>query len=447
LLIELLEHRRFSSASAALDPRELAIVGTKVFFTADDGIHGRELWVSDGTNAGTTLVRDINLGAADSRATELIALGNQVFFVADDGKTGLELWKSDGTAAGTVLVKDINHGPDFSLPGSLTLIGNTLYFSAMSGSSGRELWKSDGTTAGTVMVKDIFPGIVSSEPSGFTDVDGTIFFSATGSNNAGRELWKTNGTAAGTTMVKDLQPMSSASSAPRQLTNLNGTLVFVANINELWRSDGTAAGTTLLRDIGATPLDVRTFNGKMFFDAGGALWHSDGTAGGTTPDTTLVPGFSGSISADFDVIGSTIFFTSEDFAANRFDLWRSDGTGTVSLVRNIIPNVQDGIEAAARHERRVVGQTLFFTAFDENTGFELYKTNAAGDTRLVRDIFPDKRLGDPPPTNLTNVNGRLFFAANSGNGYELWTSTGTLFGTRRVADVFFDTPTKLTALE
>jgi ELWxxDGT repeat protein len=317
----------------------------------------------------------------------------------------------------------------------------------MSGKSGRELWKSDGTSAGTVMVKDVFPGSASSEPSGFTNVNGTVFFSATGSNTAGRELWKTNGTAAGTTMVKDLNPMSLASSAPRQLTNLNGTLLFVANINELWRSDGTAAGTTLLRDIGATPLNVRTFNGLEFFDAGGALWHSDGTESGTTIDTTLIPGFSGQISADFDVIGSTIFFTSVDFAANRFDLWRSDGAGNLSFVRNIIPNVQDGIEAGARHSRRVVGQTLFFTAFDQTNGFELYKTNAAGDTRLVRDIFPGKLLSDPPPTNLTNLNGRLFFAADNGNGYELWTSNGTPLGTHRVADVVVDLPVKSTPLQ
>ena len=114
-------------------------------------------------------------------------------------------------------------------------------------------------------------------------------------------------------------------------------------------------------------------------------------------------------------------------------------------MRNIIPNVQDGIEAGARHERRIVGQTLFFTAFDESNGFELYKTNAAGDTRLVRDIFPGKMLGDPPPTHLTNVNGRLFFAANSGNGYELWTSNGTLFGTKRIADILTDV--KLTPLQ
>src|SRR3954449_10686810 len=108
VMVESLEQRRLLSASNAFEPQELTVVGTRIFFTADDGVHGRELWVSDGTNASTTLVRDIDVGAADSRATELTALGNQVFFVADDGKTGLELWKSDGTAAGTMLVKDIN---------------------------------------------------------------------------------------------------------------------------------------------------------------------------------------------------------------------------------------------------------------------------------------------------------------------------------------------------
>src|SRR5262245_30345972 len=80
--VEQLEHRRFLSASASLDPQELTVVGTKIFFTADDGVHGRELWISDGTNVGTTLVRDINPGPTDGRVTELTALGNQVFFIA-----------------------------------------------------------------------------------------------------------------------------------------------------------------------------------------------------------------------------------------------------------------------------------------------------------------------------------------------------------------------------
>ena len=115
---------------------------------------------------------------------------------------GNELWKTDGTAAGTVLVKDINPGgysgyggyyPDSSFPANLTNVGGTLFFTANDGINGAELWKSDGTTAGTVMVKDISPGayygLISSNPANLTNVGGKLFFSANDGNHR-PELWK-----------------------------------------------------------------------------------------------------------------------------------------------------------------------------------------------------------------------------------------------------------------
>ena len=79
-------------------------------------------------------------------------------FRADGASTGWELWKSDGTAAGTVMVKDIRSGRADSSPAEFTAVGNTLYFRADDGTNGYELWKSDGTATGTVMVKDINSG-------------------------------------------------------------------------------------------------------------------------------------------------------------------------------------------------------------------------------------------------------------------------------------------------
>jgi ELWxxDGT repeat protein len=97
-------------------------------------------------------VKDIQPGAASSEPENLIAVDGMVLFAATDGVSGIELWRSDGTEAGTLLLKDINPGAADSFPAGFFNWNGTVYFSADDRLAGRELWKTDGTAAGTVRV-------------------------------------------------------------------------------------------------------------------------------------------------------------------------------------------------------------------------------------------------------------------------------------------------------
>ena len=205
----------------------------------------------------SALVKDIYPGGIGSEpgwggATDpSVVINGVMFFTARAETTGVELWKTDGTGAGTVLVKDIWPG---SFPGpsphSFTNVNGTLFFFASDPDHGAELWKSDGTAGGTVLVQDIVSGPGSSvSPTGADRVvkDGVLYFVASDISH-GYELWRSDGTAAGTFMVRDIRTNTPSGLSPGTsgLINVNGTLFFAANDgvtgNELWSSDGTSAG-------------------------------------------------------------------------------------------------------------------------------------------------------------------------------------------------------------
>lgn len=133
-------------------------------------------------------IRPGNRGSQANCCTEVVNFNDEFFFFANDGTSGNELWKSEGTAAGTVLVKDINPGIGNSFPVALNNLNGTRIFRANDGTTGTERWRSDGTAAGTVLVKDINSGKDSSTLTNSKDVNGTLFFAANDGTN-GREFW------------------------------------------------------------------------------------------------------------------------------------------------------------------------------------------------------------------------------------------------------------------
>lgn len=333
----------------------LTNVNGTLFFVANDGVHGNELWKSNGTAAGTVMVKDIYLSSFSSSPNWLVNFNNKLYFSADDGVHGVELWTSDGTAAGTVMVKDIATGG--GNPTYLTVVGNTLFFKASEGTHGGELWKTDGSTAGTVLVADIWPGSHASNPKNLINANGVLYFVATGVTT-GTELYKSDGTALGTVLVKDVNP-GSLDSQPDNLTYVNGKVFFVANYGtigrELWVTDGTAAGTHLVKDINPTstssPSSLTSYKGKLYFAAtdgqgfhGNELWMSDGTAGGTVIVKDIIPGGGDGNPDNLVVADNYLFFAATNGGANGRELWYSDGTtaGTV-MFQDINPGAHGSI--------------------------------------------------------------------------------------------------------
>ena len=255
-----------------------------IFFTAEDGSRGRELWRSDGTLGGTSIVADINPGAGGSNIGEIAEVGNRLIFDADNGNgtSGRELWVSDGTSTGTSQLLDIRPGASSSFPSYFTAIGDgsRVVFSAENGTAGYELWVSDGTTIGTMMVADINPGSGSSFLYNFTAVNGIVYFSANDGTN-GSELWRTDGTTAGTMLVEDINAGPSSS-------NLN--FFAVLDINEdpdLTALSGStapenAAVGTLVGTLAATDPDGDPITYTMTDSAGGLF--------GLNGDTVIVTG-------------------------------------------------------------------------------------------------------------------------------------------------------------
>ncbi len=421
------------------NPSNMAALGGNMLFAADDGSHGVELWKSDGTQAGTVLVKDIYTGSTvvssvstpnSSNPTDLVTLGGNVFFAANDGADGVQLWKSDGTASGTVMVTSLNTGGGGLNPANLTNVNGTLFFTADDGADGVQVWKSDGSTAGTVMVSNLQPSSGAASPAHLTAVGSEVFFTAN-TGAGGNQLYKTDGTSAGTLQVSSVVN-GSVGLAPSSLVNVNGTLYFTGydstHGNELWRSDGTSAGTFMLSDIdagvtGSAPADLTAVGNTVFFAAndgtnGVQLWKSDGTASGTVmvKDINTSSAGASAFPAQLTNLQGTLFFRATD-GVHGAQLWQSDGT---SAGTTVVANINSGAVGSTPDNLITGNGYLFFTANDGTHGFELWESDGtSAGTVLITDIYPGAPSSSP--ASLAVAGQTLFLAANDGtHGNELW---------------------------
>ncbi len=472
-------------ACAAWPPSDFVVVGNVLYFIASDGTTGLELWRTDGTPDGTRMVKDICPGACNAFPFSdglsmvdgllLQVLNGQLLFFADDGIHGSELWTSDGTLAGTRLVADLNTGSGSSSWGyGMAVSQNVAFFPADDGAHGSQLWRSDGTQAGTFRVPDLNPAQPSGGPDrivfsgdnvffvtgrqdqplslwrttaaglsptllstsvyslgGVVDLGGTLFFLEV--DPSGTSLWRSDGTSAGTAFVGSVTPAEGSSSLPAIVGSIRERLIFGANDGSswgLWTTDGTAPETGLFSPVGYGANSLQAggfstlFRGSLFFSGndgihGDELWRTDGTVSGTrmVRDIAIPGGRFGSVDSSnpcgLQVVGDALYFQAFD-GDHGLGLWKSDGTeaGTVFVSDVITDCLQRMVPFAG---------SIYFGAYDQDFRPGLWRTDGTPEgTQRVRDLVA---------SSLTVFGGRLFFVGNDEVQRGVWTTDGSAAGT------------------
>jgi len=447
-----------SSSPGKISPVQSGGVG---YFSADDGTHGQELWRTDGTEAGTRLVRDTNDGIWSGIWSKMVTFGGQVFFAADDGAGGfnVELWRTDGTPAGTSLHSDLWNG-DSSEPDDFTVVGSRMYFTAQTAAGRFDIFRLDspGATPVNVTVDQAFQF----RPTELAAFKNRLVFSA--EDGGVERLWTTDDEG----IPENTRIWANDVEAPRSMREFNGNLYFSADV-------GGDRKLHFLNDVSVPTVnevmnvdDVQdgvfpVLGGNLYFvgstaEHGRELWRHDGTFATRVSD--INPNNFDAFPANEPFIDWTVFQNRLYFIANGGDgigieLYRTnaDGTGWEEVVggggvnKNVNRNDRSRENGFLRDSAWLFGdlppafaQTadgfLYFTATNGNDGFELWRTDGtAANTRMIKNINTTDLSG---PSNLTAIGNRVYFAAVGENsGDELWVSDGTAAGTTLVRDIAF----------
>jgi ELWxxDGT repeat protein len=444
-------------------PQRLTNVDGTLYFVANNGTNGNELWKSDGTEAGTAMVKDINPGSSNASIVKITSYKGKAFFRANSISGGYELYRSDGTDAGTQVLKEFGAGNASIDPSELVVFKNELYFTERSIAGGVNLWKSDGTEAGTVMLRNLYPSGNASNAAYFAVLNNQLFFMASENALFSTDIWKTDGTANGTSIlitmggqtgalytvgnkllfafageggagtgkglyVSDGMVNGTFRIKELDLLNIvnfptNGTamvfkneLIFTANDGtngeELWKSDGTEQGTVLLKDIKAgseSGLDVQPFltyiNEQHFYfvandgTSNRELWVSDGSTTGTSVLDT--PG-KGSVNP----LGMYAYKGFLYYRARAVDnlsgeeLWRSDGTRAGT---KLLVDFWSGFNSSSPANFCGINNKLFFSASNGTVGTELYSLSVDASSAVFNSNKKELRVYPNPSTGLIHV--------------------------------------------
>lgn len=457
-----------SAGTGSSMPYLLTRVGHDVYFVANDGVHGYELWKSDGTTEGTVLVEDILPGAGSSSPQNLVAVDGLLFFTASSSEYSLgQLWRSDGSPGGTFPLTDFGGGSF----GQALGMGGFLYFTRSTQTSESppwggspvttataELWRSDGTSVGTTLVTQdsLTPysfspyssPMVSATFANLTAVDGLLYFTgmkSESSSNFGssssqyENLWRYSpgsGLPASSiwSSYGNSSSMGFGSSAMPTIGNLAGmgqTLYFHAPPSSY--SSGSTSPTALWRvtNAGEVPeIVLEVSNGfpggsmvsvgaKLYFSGGQgdvwspkALWQSDGSPSGTT----AVPAWPslGTPSDPFALAtaGDHLYFISHGGSGSDHEPWVADSaTGTARRVKDIRPGGSGSYVSGFAP----LGDAVFFLADDGVNGVEIWKSAAGG-----HNAFRLSDLGGGGDFQsygeLLGVGDKLFFTATTASG-------------------------------
>ena len=416
----------------------LTHLGNDLVFFADDGIVGAELWKSDGTVEGTTLVKDIFPGSSTGGWSEFVHANGKIFFVANNGVSGREVWSTDGTPSGTFMVKDIMKGVGHSNASFLTAFNGHVYFAANDAIHGYELWRTDGTSTGTTLVVDIWPGKNSSAPQHIVAHDGHLYFSAR-SEAEGEEFWISDGTAAGTSLLLDINP-GGGSSYPKNILGTDGTIYFTAHDGshgvEFWASDGTTAGTSMITDLnpgiynGVQWLEAMAgHNGLLYFVVGWRLFVSDGTEAGTTYIQDIGDFYSRLSFAEYEGGLYVIDFPWDHITQSTSIILRQVEDTTVTDVKIL------GYGSSGLYPINGTS-SMYFIAPDMTLDSHIWKSDGTEEGTI-----PFVNLGtytyEANPENFIHFNGKVYIntnviSADSVEGNGLWSTDGTEAGTELI---------------